>query len=153
MTAALLALALLADPAYRAPMWEAQQLAETVRAVETRYGIPAGLLAAIVLAEAGGKRNIISRRRYDGCRDYGIGQLHDCSPSRRRLRQLLTLTVNLDRAGYLAAKSRVRCSGPRSGCVCLESHYNWGGRTRWCSRVYRIWRRLLERVAGRGGVG
>ena len=153
MTPALLALALLADPAYRAPMWQAQELAEEVRAVEVRYGIPAGLLAAIVLAEAGGTRNIISRRRYNGGRDYGAGQVHALNPSRRRLALLLTLSTNLDRAGQLLASSRSRCARHPRWAACRRGEfalYNAGSRT-WAGRVRRIWTRLLERVAGRGG--
>ena len=155
MTPALLALALLADPAYRAPFWQAQELAEVVRAVEVRYGLPFGLLAAIALAEAGGRRNIISRRRYNGGRDYGAGQVHAINPSRRRLALLLTLSTNLDRAGQLLASSRARCARHPRWAACRRwefALYNAGSRT-WAGRVQRIWRRLLERVAGRGGVG
>jgi hypothetical protein len=134
-------------------MWQAQELAEEVRAVEVRYGIPAGLLAAIVLAEAGGTRNIISRRRYNGGRDYGAGQVHALNPSRRRLALLLTLSTNLDRAGQLLASSRSRCARHPRWAACRRGEfalYNAGSRT-WAGRVRRIWTRLLERVAGRGG--
>ena len=152
MTAALLALALLADPAYRAPFWQAQELAEVVRAVEVRYGLPFGILAAIVLAESGGL-NLVSRRRCNGGRDHGVAQINAVNPSRRRLALLLTLSTNLDRAGQLLASSRARCARHPRWAACRRwefALYNAGSGT-WPGRVRRIWRRLLERVAGRGG--
>ncbi len=127
MTAALLALALLAQPENRALPVEAQ---------------------AIAVAESGG-RTIISRRRYNGSRDHGVMQINARDLSKRRLARLLTLAVNIDRGAYLLAKSRERCSRPRNGCRCLEAHYCWRSAT-WCSRVHRIWRRLLERLSVRG---
>ena len=124
-------------------MIEALALAALVAAatpVERRYGLPGGLLVAVVLVESGG-RNIISQRRRCGGRDDGYGQIHAHKPSKRRLGVLLALSTNLDRAGYLLAKSRDRCARARKACRCLEAHYNWNSRT-WCGRVYERWARL-----------
>ena len=124
------------------PMIEALSLAALIAAtspVETRYGLPPYLLAAVVLCESGG-RAIVSRRRKCGGVDVGVGQIHVCDRSKRRIRQLLVLSTNLDRAGFLLARSRARCH--RGRCRCMEAHYNWNSRT-WCGRVHRAWRRLL----------
>lgn len=125
-------------------MLEALSLAALVAAaspVEARYGLPSRLLVAVVMAESGG-RAVVSRRRSCGGVDVGVAQIHVHNRDQRRVRQLLVLATNLDRAAYLLARSRERCSKPRSRCVCLEAHYNWNGRTKWCRRVHRIWREL-----------
>lgn len=149
MTAALLTLAALSDPACRAHPWEVHAIAVEAERASQRHGLPAGLLLAVVCAESGG-RNIISRRRSDGGRDYGVMQIHARDLSRRRLAILLSLAVNVDRGASILAKSRERCSRARRPCRCLEAHYNWRSKT-WCGRVHRIWRRLIERFE-RGGV-
>jgi hypothetical protein len=131
---------------------EALTLAALVAAatpVEERYGLPAGLLVAVVMVESSG-RNIISARRKCGGRDYGYGQIHDHDPSKRRLALLLTLSTNLDRAGQLLARSRDRCRAHPRWAACRRSPfglYNANSRT-WAGRVHRAWRRLLG--AGRG---
>lgn len=123
-------------------MIEALSLAALIAAaspVEERYGLPPYLLVAVVLVESGG-RAIVSRRRRCGGVDVGAAQIHVHDRNRRRIRQLLELSVNLDRAGALLAKSRSRCKG--RACRCLEARYNWASRT-WCGRVHRTWHRLL----------
>lgn len=118
--------------------------------VESRYALPAGLLVAVVLCESGGRVRLISRRRFDGCRDYGAGQIHACNPSRRRLALLLALSTNLDRAGQLLAGSRARCARHPRWAACRRSPfalYNSGSRT-WAGRVHRAWRRLLGASRG-----
>lgn len=148
MTLALLTLAALASPQCRAHPWEMHAIAVEADRASRRHSLPVGLVVATILAESGG-RNIISRRRYNGSRDHGVMQINARDLSKRRLARLLTLAVNIDRGAYLLAKSRERCSRPRSGCRCLESHYCWRSAT-WCGRVHRIWRRLLERLERRG---
>jgi hypothetical protein len=100
-----------------------------------------------VLAESGG-RNIISRRRRCGGRDIGYGQVHDhAAIDSLRVRRLLTLQTNLDRAAAILAASRRRCAA--AACrPCREAHYNWNGRTRWCRRVHRIWHALMGASRG-----
>ena len=126
---------------------EALALAALISAaspIENRYGLPAGLLVAVVLVESGGRPGLISRRRYDGCRDYGAGQIHACNPSRRRLGVLLALSTNLDRAGQILAGSRERCRARPRWAACRRSEwalYN-AGSSRWWSRVLRRWRTL-----------
>jgi hypothetical protein len=122
---------------------EALSLAALIAAaspVESRYGLPPRLLVAVVLIESSG-RAIVSRRRRCGGVDVGVGQVHVHEPTRARVRRLLVLSTNLDRAGYLLARSRRLC-GDR--CRCPEALYNWSGRTRWCSRLYARWRWLLR---------
>jgi len=68
VTAALLALAALAQPQCRATPWEMQAISEEAERASQRHGLPVGLLVAVVLAESGG-RNLISRRRFCGGRD------------------------------------------------------------------------------------
>jgi hypothetical protein len=143
MTAALLALAALAQPQCHARPWEMQRISEEAERASQRHGLPAGLLVAVVLAESGG-RNIISRRRRCGGRDVGVGQIH--AHDAQRFRRLLVLATNLDRAAAILAASRRRCAA--TACRCREAHYNWNGRTRWCRRVHRIWRELMRSSRG-----
>jgi hypothetical protein len=125
-----------------------QQAQEVVRAAQVarvRYGLPEGLLLAVVLAETGG-RDVMARGRGKGrvgC-DVGVAQIHvpGCFPD--KVAQVRPLLQNLIKSAEILSWSRSRCSKSPgwSGCkYCLWGRYNPGSRT-WCKKVLRIWERL-----------
>lgn len=145
MTQAVLIAVLLAQPECRADHRQVQEIVKAAQVVRARYGLPEGLLLAVVLAETGA-RDVVARGRGRGrvgC-DVGVAQIHipGCPPA--KVAQVRPLLQNLTRSAQILAWSRSRCSKSPgwSGCkYCLWGRYNPGSRT-WCKKVLRIWKRL-----------
>lgn len=140
-----------AQPQCRVGASKARRIVAEVQRVEARYALPSALLAAVVLAESGGLK-LIARGRGKGGRgcDSGEGQIHVPDCDRRRLQRLLVLSTNLDRAGYLLARSRTFCAAHPRWVSCRRSEwarYN-GGSPTWWGRVAKIWRRLRDAAIG-----
>jgi hypothetical protein len=139
MNAALMALALLAQPECRVGSRQAALLAKHIVAAEEKYDLPSGILAAVVLVESAG-RNVVSPVRRDGWRDHGPAQIHS-APSSRKARDL---RANLLEGARLLAASRSTCAARPGAPGC--KHCPWGrynaGSTRWCVKVLEIYHRL-----------
>jgi len=151
MTETLLVLSFLAAPERLVPEREVRELVAVARAAEERHHLPLGLLLAVVLAESGGRRNLVVRwtgKNRLGC-DTGAGQVHVPMCEQERVRRLLLLSVNLDRSASLLARSERRCLSDKRPHLRACRRSPWAlynaGSTRWWPRVARIWRRLLGR--------
>jgi hypothetical protein len=142
MTPLALALAMLAQPQCHANVLEAPILAAHILRAEERYGLPTGLLAAVVLHESSGKW-IVSRRRHDGGRDHGYAQIH-MGPASRPVHNPRTMAGNILEGARLLARSRKICTQHPGWRVCLRGEYaTYNARSpRWWSRVEKIWMRL-----------
>lgn len=141
MTALLLALAMLAQPECRVSRGRAELLAAEVLRVERRHHLPPLLLAAVVLAESGGRSLVLASR--GGC-DVGVAQVHvpGCAPA--RVAALLPPGRSLEAGALVLDRSRRLCAQwPRWGCCRVHwvGAYNAGSRG-YAVRVLRIWRRL-----------
>jgi hypothetical protein len=137
MTASLLTLALLAQPQCRIPPARAAVLAPVILEAERAHALPPGLLAAVVLAESGG-RNLTSRPRFDGKRDHGPAQIHaSVAPQ--------PWPVGLLEGARLLARSRARCAAHPTWRACRRGAYALynAGSLKWSRRVAAIWARLL----------
>lgn len=122
-------------------------LVATILSAEARYQLPPGLLAAVVMHESSGRKIVVRGvgKGRAGC-DVGEGQIHVPGCDRRRMRTLLTLSVNVNEAGRLLARSRSRCSRSVPPRFCRRSEwagYN-AGSPGWWGRVARVWRRFLR---------
>jgi len=137
---------MLSQPECRISQAQAEVLAPLILQEEERWQLPEGLLAAVVLAESGG-RNIVAHHSH-GC-DVGPGQVFvpGCQSRMRWIfrRPRVSLTV----AASILDWSRSRCAGDPELKACRRSRwalYNGGSRF-WWRRVERIWRRLLAHAA------
>ena len=141
MTAALIALAILAQPEALCSKRVAQRLGRVSVQVEQEFKLPSGLLAAVVLAETKGLNRI--RRRGNAC-DCGYAQVR-CRPCTAKCKKrLMSMRGNLRAAARKLAISRKVCGErPRApGCKqCIWGRYNAGSR-RWCPTVMDFWKRL-----------
>lgn len=118
------------------------------RAAEARWELPPLLLVAVCLHESRG-RNIVTGER-DGHCSAGPAQVLVRGCDRERLRRMLVLSVNLDEAGRLLARSRDVCSRRPRWAACKRSPfalYN-SGSSRWWRGVSRIWDRLRWQFGG-----
>jgi hypothetical protein len=154
MTAALLTLALLAQPECAISRAQASRIARESLHWEKVRGLPPGLLGAVVLAESGG-RDVVARGRGKGRRgcDVGPGQIHvpGCVP--RLVKRFRDLKQNLARAARILSWSRRWCAR-RQTARCKRSpwhRYNPGSRT-WWPTVRRIWRRIMSHGGSPGPV-
>lgn len=148
MTPALLTLALLAQPECRLSEDQARQLAPLILQAESRYQLPDGLLAAVVLAESGGRWQV-SAPRHDRGRDHGPAQIH-LGPATRPVHDPRTLAGNLLEGARLLARSRDLCLQHPRWKPCRNGGY-WAlynaNSERWPHRVQRIWERIIEHAA------
>jgi hypothetical protein len=138
----LLVAAMLAQPECAASEAKINRVAQQVIVSAHKHGIPTMLLAAVILAESGG-RKIVTRHKY-GC-DVGEGQIFVPACDRLRMQRLLVLSVNVDRGADLLGESQKRCMA-RKIRPCLRSKwalYNAGSRG-WWPRVKRIWGRMMR---------
>jgi len=139
---ALLLAAYLAHPARVAPPADALEVGHAALEAEARWQLPAGILLAVILAEAGGRARLVTRERH-GC-SVGPAQVYVPGCHRARVQRLLVLAVNLDRAGALLAGSRRLC-GQHARWRACRTHwvggYN-GGSPGYAARVVAIWRRI-----------
>lgn len=140
MLAALLALAMAAQPEYALRGSQARSLASEILLVERAHGLPSGLLAAVVLAESGGRSVVVrgTGRGKRGC-DVGLAQIHlpDCPLALVGI--MLRRLNNLEAGAIILSWSMRWCQG--RGCPCPGWRYNPGSRA-WCPRVMEIWGRL-----------
>ncbi len=119
------------------------------RQAELRYQLPPLLLAAVVLAESGGRQRLVTPEHSGHC-SAGAAQVLIRGCDHARLQRLLVLSTNLDRGAAILASSARTCSRHPNWEACRRSRwarYNTGSRT-WWPRVAAIWRQLLWRRGG-----
>jgi hypothetical protein len=152
MTPTLLALAMLAQPDVRVGRTEARRIASVILTVASEHELDPSLLAAIVIAESGG-RNIVAYRRGRGRRgaDVGVFQIH-CPRARPScVGRYRGLEASAREAARQLTRGRRRCEDPTrsSSRMCREGFwtcYNAGSRI-WPGRVRRLWDRIKRHVA------
>lgn len=129
------------------PPERVQELAPLILQAESRYQLPEGLLAAVVLAESGGRWQV-SARRHDGGRDYGPAQIH-LGPATRPVHDPRTLAGNLLEGARLLARSRDVCARHPRWKACRRGPWSLfnANSAKWPRRVDRIWRRLIAHAA------
>jgi hypothetical protein len=141
LTPALLALALLAQPEARISPARAELLAHELARVELRHHLPPLLLAAVVLAESGGRSLVLPSR--GGC-DVGPAQVHvdGCAPA--RVAALLPPGRSLEAGALVLDRSRRLCAQRPRWRPCRVSRYSLynAGSSGWWPRVAAIWYRL-----------
>jgi hypothetical protein len=121
-----------------------------VRRAATAYSVPEGLLAAVVLAETGG-RVVVARGRGKGRRgcDVGIAQIHVPDCDEKRVKSLLYVRKNLFQAARILHLGRGVCERHPGLWYCKRgwwwARYNPGSR-RWARRVWKTWQDI-RRVA------
>jgi len=147
MTAAVLALAILAQPECRIQPDQARTLARVSLAAEREQELPSGLVAATVLGEAWGL-DLVSRHRH-GC-DVGQAQIKVPRCDWTVISMIRPQQINLRISALKLHRSRVKCRRwPHlPACKrCIWGLYNPGSK-RWCRRVMDIWRRIKAHVEG-----
>lgn len=136
-----LALAMLATGQCRIDSVEASKLSDKISQVESSHELPGGLLAAVVLAETGG-RNVVSKQRRNGGFDHGVAQIH----AKQVTPGLLDYGVNLDRAAVLLRQSEDKVCKTAS-CLCPWHGYNYNSKT-WCKKVLFLHEQIQKKYLG-----
>jgi hypothetical protein len=156
MTPTLLALAMIAQPEAQVGRKHAVQIANAIIPVAIKNRIDPTLLAAIAIAESGGRNRVAFRRgRKKRGADVGVFQIH-CRSSRY---SCITRFLNTEQSAAEAARiltlGRRLCRNPPAAYrkMCKRGYwarYNPGSR-RWSKRVKRLWKGIrshLERHTG-----
>jgi hypothetical protein len=151
----ILTLAMLAQPELLVGRHEASRIAKVIATVARKHTLDPSLLAAIAIAESGG-RNVVAHRRgrkRQGA-DVGVFQIH-CPGARPAC---IARYRDLERSALAAAEilteGRMLCERDRRippRRFCREgfwARYNPGSR-RWIHRVRDLWWRIRSRVEGR----
>ena len=144
MNTALLALAMLAQPETAAGRIQMHRIAEAIVPVARKHRIDPTLLAAIAIAETGG-RNLVAYRRGKGRRgaDVGVFQIHCPGARQRCIRRYRKIIYSASEAGRLLVLGRRLCRKPPPGYVKVCSRGFWArynpGSPRWARRVADIY--------------
>jgi hypothetical protein len=147
MNSALLALAMLAQPETAAGRMQMQRIAQAIVPVARKHRIDPTLMAAIAIAETGG-RNLVAYKRGRGRRgaDVGVFQIH-CPRARRRcVRRFRNIKNCAAEAGRLLWLGRRLCRMPPPGYVKVCRRGYWArynpGSVKWARRVKDLWARI-----------
>jgi hypothetical protein len=151
LNSALLALAMLAQPETLAGKIQMQRIARAIVPVARKHQLDPTLLAAIAIAESGG-RNLVARRRGRGRRgaDVGVFQIH-CPKARPAcIRRYRDISTGAAEAAQILQQGRRLCRSPRPAYrkICKRgfwARYNPGS-VRWTKRVRSLWARIRARV-------
>lgn len=157
MTPTLLALAMIAQPEAQVGRKHAVHIAEAIIPVAIKNRIDPTLLAAIAIAESGGRNRVAFRRgRKKRGADVGVFQIH-CRSSRY---SCITRYLNTEHSAAEAARiitlGRRLCRNPPAAYrkMCKRgywSRYNPGSR-RWSKRVKRLWKGIQAHLKRHTGV-
>ena len=147
MNTAILALAMLAQPETLAGRIQMHRIARAIVPVAQKHRIDPTLLAAVAIAESGG-RNLVAYRRGKQRRgaDVGVFQIH-CPKARPHcVARFRDLRHGARRAAQLLLRGRRMCKNPPPGYrkVCKRGYwarYNPGS-SRWAHRVKDLWGRI-----------
>jgi hypothetical protein len=132
MTPILLAFAMLAQPQCNAPRPYVIKLAEMIREVEDKHELPAGILAAVCLAETGCRPMIVVEKK-GGC-SVGPWQIYDPKCSLAHLKKFINLRAGAVRAAQILVFSRNRCK--RRNCPSEWVYFNLLSKTWWMRVEY-----------------
>lgn len=157
MTATLLALAMIAQPEAQVGRKQALQIAKVIIPVARHKRLDPTLLAAIAIAESGG-RNRVAYRRGRGRKgaDVGVFQIH-CRESRFScITRYLDPQQSAKEAARILVLGRRLCLNPPAAyrTMCRRgfwARYNPGSR-RWAQRVKRLWQGIRSHLGHHAGV-
>lgn len=151
MNATLLALAMLAQPEAQASKIQFQRIAKAIIPVAQKYQLDPSLLAAIALAETGGRNMVAYRRgRYRRGADVGVFQIH-CHRARPRcIRRYLNVRQSVTEAAYILSLGRRLCQQPPDNYkrICKRgfwARYNPGSAS-WARRVKALWTQIADHI-------
>lgn len=151
LSAHVLAMVMFSLAECRVPLDQVERLAAEIVVVEAEFALPNGLLAAVILAESGGKnftvRGVGRGRR--GC-DSGPAQIHVPGCKRSKLKKIRGLAANIREGGRILAQSYRDCSRhPRwQGCRPSKwGRYNPASST-WWANVEPIYRKIRRQLLG-----
>ncbi len=151
MTATLLALAILAQPETSASRKQAYRIASAILPVAQKKNLDPTLLAAIAIAETGGRNQVAYKRgkRRRGA-DVGVFQIHCRFARPGCIKRFQNLRRSASEAGTILTLGRRLCQNPPQVYerMCKRgfwARYNPGSR-RWSKRVQKIWDRIKDHL-------
>lgn len=157
MTSTLLALAMLAQPETMAGRIQLHRIAKAIVPVAQRHRLDPTLLAAIAIAESGG-RNLVAHRRGKQRRgaDVGVFQIH-CPKARPRcIKRYRDINQSAIQAAQILMLGRRLCKDPPNAYVHMCRRGYWArynpGSLRWARRVKRLWSQLRAYLQMSAGV-
>ena len=151
MDVTILTLAMLVQPELLVGRSQAHQIAKAIATVAPRHRLDPSLLAAIAIAESGG-RNVVAHRR--GRRrqgaDVGVFQIHCPTASPSCIARYRDLSRSALAAAEILAEGRMLCAQPRTPRrrFCQDAYwarYNPGSK-RWIHRVRDLWWRIRSHL-------
>jgi len=147
MNTAILALAMLAQPDSLAGRAQMHRIAKAIIPVAQKHRIDPTLLAAIAIAESGG-RNLVALRRGKRRRgaDVGVFQIH-CPKARPTcIRRFRNIHQSAEGAAKILLRGRRLCKNPPPGYVKVCNRGYWArynpGSSRWARRVKQLWKSI-----------
>lgn len=151
MTSTLLALAMLAQPETSASQKQIHRIASAILPVARRNNLDPTLLAAIAIAESGGRSQVAYRRgRQRRGADVGVFQIHCRFARATCIRRYQSIRASAAEAATILSLGRKLCRKPppvyRRMCERgFWARYNPGSR-RWAERVQKIWNRIKDHL-------
>lgn len=147
MNVAILAMAMLAQPEAMAGRAQMHRIAKAIMPVAEKHQIDPTLLAAIAIAESGG-RNLVAHRRGKQRRgaDVGVFQIH-CPRARSQcIQRFRNIRKGVKGAVRILLRGRQLCKDPPPGYVKVCKRGYWArynpGSARWARRVRDLWARI-----------
>jgi hypothetical protein len=138
---------MLAQPETAAGRMQMQRIAKAIVPVARKHRIDPTLMAAIAIAETGG-RNLVAYKRGKGRKgaDVGVFQIH-CPRARTRcVKRFRDITNSAAEAGRLLWLGRRLCREPPPGYVKVCRRGYWArynpGSVKWARRVKDLWARI-----------
>jgi len=151
MTSTLLALAMLAQPETSAGQKQIHRIASAIVSVADKNKLDPTLLAAIAIAETGGRSQVAYRRgRQRRGADVGVFQIH-CPRARATcIKRYQCLKTSAAEAATILTLGRKLCQNPPQVYEQMCSRGFWArynpGSKRWAKRVRTIWARIKDQV-------
>lgn len=151
MNATLLALAMMAQPEAQAGKVQFQRIAKAIIPVAQQYKLDPTLMAAIAIAETGGRNMVAYQRgRHRKGADVGVFQIH-CRRARPRcIKRYLSVTQSATEAANILTLGRRICQKPSPGYKRVCSRGFWArynpGSARWAKRVKALWSQIADHI-------
>jgi hypothetical protein len=156
MTATLLALAMMAQPQVMTDRAQIHRIAKAIIPVAYQHRLDPTLLAAVVIAETGG-RNVVAhkRGRNRAGADVGVFQIH-CPKARQAcIDRFSDIKRGAAEAAKILSLGRRICQDPPPSYVGICKRGFWArynpGSAKWAHRVKRVWLRIQEHMARHTG--